>query len=204
MLAGDTSGDGSDCFTAFVLDNTTGKQVAELQQPLSEILYARQVYCLGRYYNDAMAGIEVNYSTYPEMKLEEWHYPKLYQRERFDTYTGEMVKAFGWMTTSQTRPVALAGLHTVMEENPELVVSFWTLGEMLTFVYDKNRKPQAASGQHDDLVLAAAIRGQQKYTLDMADEGRRAWTEDMWDDYNAADAETRKMMVQRWGAPVRR
>ena len=207
VLAGDTSGDGSDCFTAFVLDNTTGRQVAELQQPLSEILYARQVYCLGRYYNDAMAGIEVNYSTYPEMKLEEWHYPKLYQRERFDSFTGEMVKAFGWMTTSQTRPVALAGLHTVMEENPELVVSFWTLGEMLTFVYDKNRKPQAASGQHDDLVLAAAIahaiRGQQKYTLDMPDEGRRTWTEDMWDDYNAADAETRRMMVQRWGAPVR-
>ena len=207
VLAGDIAGEGSDRFTAYVLDNTTGKQVAELQHTLSEILYARQVFCLGHYYNAALIGIEVNYSTYPEKKLEEWHYPHLYQRERFDTFTGQMEKAFGWLTSSQTRPVALAGLHTVMEESPELVVSFHTLGEMLTFVYDKNRKPQAASGQHDDLVLAAAIayaiRGQQRYTVELPAGQTHRWTADMWEDYNAADEATRKLLVQQWGAPRR-
>lgn len=207
VLGGDTAGEGSDRFTVYLLDNTTGKQVAELQQPLSEVLYARQVFCLGHYYNTALAGIEVNYSTYPQKKLEEWHYPKLYQRERYDTFKNQMVPAFGWVTSSQTRPVALAGLHTVMEENPELVVSFHTLGEMLTFVYDENRKPQAASGQHDDLVLAAAIcyaiRGQQRYTVDVLEEEKRSWTPDMWEDYNAADDKTRKMLVRQWGAPRR-
>ena len=207
VLGGDTAGEGSDCFTAYVIDNGDGHQVAELQQPLSEILYARQVFCLGWYYNKALIGLEVNYSTYPEMKLEEWHYPKLYQRKRFDTFKGTMVDAFGWQTSSKTRPVALAELHTIMTENPELVVSFWTLGEMLTFVYDKNRKPQAASGKHDDLVLAAAIcysiRGQQRYTVELPEHDGRRWTEDMWEDYNAADEETRKRMVQRWGAQKR-
>lgn len=207
VLAGDTAGDGSDAFTAYVIDNSTGKQVAELQQPLSEIYYARQVYCLGYYYNEALIGIEINYSTYPQKKLEEWHYPKFYQRERFDTFTGEMVKAFGWATTPQTRPVILAELHTIMEEAPELVVSYQTLGEMLTFVYDKNRKPQAASGQHDDLVMAAAIcysiRGQQRYTIAEDSAERRRWTADMWDDYWAADAQTREMMKRRWGTPER-
>lgn len=205
VLAGDTAGEGSDWFTAYVIDNTTGKQVAELHQPLSEIFYARQVYCLGRYYNDALIGIEINYSTYPQKKLEEWHYPKFYQRERFDTYTGEMVKAFGWATTPQTRPVMLAELHTIMEEAPELVTSYYTLGEMLTFVYDKNRKPQAASGQHDDLVMGAAIcysiRGQQRYTVELKDKTQAKWTADMWEDYNAADAATREMMIRKWGAP---
>ena len=85
VIGGDTAGEGSDCFTAHVLDNTDGHQVAELQHPLSEILYARQIFCLGHYYNDALIGVEVNFSTYPELKLEEWHYPNLYQRERFDT-----------------------------------------------------------------------------------------------------------------------
>lgn len=207
VLAGDTAGEGSDAFTAYVIDNSTGKQVAELQQPLSEIFYARQVYCLGYYYNEALIGIEINYSTYPQKKLEEWHYPKFYQRERFDTFTGEMVKAFGWATTPQTRPVILAELHTIMEEAPELVVSYQTLGEMLTFVYDKNRKPQAASGQHDDLVMAAAIcysiRGQQRYTIAEDSAERRRWTADMWDDYWAADAQTREMMKRRWGTPER-
>lgn len=205
VLGGDTAGEGSDRFTAHVLDNTDGHQVAELQQPLSEILYARQVFCLGMYYNAALAAIEVNYSTYPEMKLEEWHYPNLYQRERFDTFTGQMVKAFGWMTSSKTRPVILAGLHTVMEECPEVIVSFELLGEMLVFIYGKDRKPKAAEGEHDDLVLAAAIahqaRGQQRYTVELPEGEKRAWTADMWEDYNSADEETRKVLTKRWGVP---
>ena len=207
VLGGDTAGEGSDRFTAYVIDNSTGKQVAELQHTSSEIFYARQVYCLGRYYNDALIGLEINYSTYPQLKLEEWHYPKFYQRERFDTFTGQMVKAFGWATSSKTRPVALAELHTIMEENPELVVSWHTLGEMLTFVYDKDRKPQAASGQHDDLVMAAAIcysiRGQQRFAVAENGAERKHWTADMWEDYNAADAATREMMIRKWGRPER-
>lgn len=203
VLGGDTAGEGSDYFTCHVIDNRTGRQVAELQQPLSEIYYARQVYCLGRYYNDALIALEINYSTYPEMKLEEWNYPKLYQRERFDTFTGKLVKAFGWATTPQTRPVALANLHTVMEESPESIQSFALLGEMLTFIYGKNRKPEAAPGEHDDLVLAAAIchmaRSQQRYTVETEQTGKRKWAPDQWEDWRAADAETKKLLEKRWG-----
>lgn len=202
VLGGDTAGEGSDCFTAHVLDNRTGEQVAELQQRQSEILYARQVYCLGRYYNTALAAIEVNFGTYPVRKLEEWNYPKLYQRERFDTYANAMVKAFGWQTSPATRPQMLAELHTVMEEAPEVIKSRWTLGEMIVFVYDKNRKPQAAEGQHDDLVIAAAIaqmaRSQQRYTVEEPGGNKSHWTTDMWEDYNRADPETRKYLEKRW------
>ena len=204
VLGGDTAGEGSDCFTAFVVDNRTGRQVAELQQRQSEILYARQIYCLGRYYNDALAAVEVNFSTYPERKLEEWEYPSLYQRERFDTYANTMVKAYGWETSGKTRPQALAQLHTVMEESPELVVSQWTLGEMVVFVYDAHGKPQAAVGEHDDLVMAAAIthtaRTQQRYTVEETAESRQHWTPDMWEDWRRADPETRKYLEKRWGA----
>ena len=203
VLGGDTAGEGSDCFTAFVIDNRTGRQVAELQQRQSEILYARQVYCLGRYYNDALAAIEVNFSTYPQRKLEEWEYPNLYQRERFDTYANTMVKAFGWETSGKTRPQALAELHTVMEESPELVVSQWTLGEMVVFVYDAHGKPQAAVGEHDDLVMAAAItytaRTQQRYTVAERAGSRKHWSADMWEDWRQADPETRKYLEKRWG-----
>lgn len=202
VLGGDTAGEGSDCFTAHVLDNRTGEQVAELQQRQSEILYARQVYCLGRYYNTALAAIEVNFGTYPVRKLEEWNYPKLYQRERFDTYANAMVKAFGWQTSPATRPQMLAELHTVMEESPHVIRSRWTLGEMIVFVYDKNRKPQAAEGQYDDLVIAAAIaqmaRSQQQYTVEEPGRDKSHWTPDMWEDYNRADAETRKYLEKKW------
>lgn len=202
VLGGDTAGEGSDCFTAFVIDNRTGRQVAELQQRQSEILYARQIYCLGRYYNDALAAVEVNFSTYPERKLEEWEYTSLYQRERFDTYANTMVKAYGWETSGKTRPQALAQLHTVMEESPELVVSQWTLGEMVVFVYDAHGKPQAAVGEHDDLVMAAAIthtaRTQQRYTVQETVGNRQHWTPDMWEDWRRADPETRKYLERKW------
>lgn len=208
MLGGDTAGEGSDCFTAWVIDNTTGKQVAELQYPFSELLYARQVWCLGRYYNWAMSAIEVNFSTYPEMKLEEWHYPHLYQRERYDTFSHRMQKAFGWNTTGKTRPVALAGLHTVLEETPENLVSRWTLGEMLTFVYDKSRShPEAVQGEHDDLVMAAAIcyaaRGQQNNTAAKKPGKRVRWTDDQWEDYRDADEATQRKLIELWGDPNR-
>lgn len=91
-----------------------------------------------------------------------------------------------------------------MEESPELVVSQWTLGEMVVFVYDAHGKPQAAVGEHDDLVMAAAIthtaRTQQRYTAAEDAADRKHWTADMWEDWRRADPETRKYLEKRWGA----
>ncbi|MEG2119646.1 MAG: hypothetical protein RRY53_04765, partial [Pseudoflavonifractor sp.] len=205
VIGGDTAGEGSDSFTAFVIDNRTGKQVAELSMLLSEILYARQLYCLGLYYNTALIAVEVNFSTYPEMKLEEWGYSNLYQRERFDTFTGAMAKSCGFRTTAQTRPVMLATLHTVMEETPELVVSAATLTEMLHFVYSDKQKPQAEEGAHDDLVMAAAIcyicRTQQRYLSAPTAAARKKWRADQWEDYRAADAAGKQYLISIWGQP---
>lgn len=127
---------------------------------------------------------------------------RMLNRERFDTYANTMVKAYGWETSGKTRPQALAQLHTVMEESPELVVSQWTLGEMVVFVYDAHGKPQAAVGEHDDLVMAAAIthtaRTQQRYTVQETAGGRQHWTPDMWEDWRRADPETRKYLEKKW------
>ncbi len=157
VIGGDTAGTGSDWFTAQVLDNTTGKQVAVLRHQFDEVLYARQLYCLGVYYNRALLAPEVNFSTYPVQELERLEYPRMYQREIPDTFTGALRKAYGFATTSKTRPAIVAGLVTVMLEAPELVIDADTLGEMLTFVYDERHHPGAAAGEHDDLVMALAI-----------------------------------------------
>ncbi len=203
VIGGDTAGEGSDKFTAWVVDNRTGTQVAELEFTFSELLYARQIYCLGMWYNAALIAVETNFSTYPERKLEEWNYPNLYVRERFDTYTRKSVKAFGFQTTPQTRPVILAGLHAVMEETAELVVSRNTLRQMLHFVYNEDRKPEAEEGEHDDLVMAAAIchfaRTQQRVTMEHQDAGDTShWTEDMWEDYRAADEAGKRRLRKLW------
>ena len=74
VLGGDTAGEGSDYFTAIVIDNVTGRIAAKLRQKYSEPEYVRQICALGRFYNDALVAIETNFSTYPVMKLQEMEY----------------------------------------------------------------------------------------------------------------------------------
>lgn len=157
VLGGDTAGEGSDNFTAHVIDNITGNQVAVLKNKFDEDLYARQVYCLGKYYNDALVGIETNFSTYPNKELERLDYPKLYVRKREDTYTGRMISSFGFVTTRITRPIIIANLIKIVREEGEKIVDKSTLEEMLSFVRNEKGRPEAAANAHDDLVMGLAI-----------------------------------------------
>ena len=157
VIGGDTAGEGSDYFTAIVIDNVTGKQVATLRQQFSEPEYAMQMYALGRYYNNALIGIETNYSTYPVMKLAEMGYPIQYVRERPDTYTGRTAKSYGFRTDAKTRPRAIATLVEIFSAHPDWFCDRELLGEMLTFCYNEDHRPEALAGKHDDMVMACAI-----------------------------------------------
>lgn len=169
VLGGDTAGEGSDYFTAIVIDNVSGRIAAKLRQKYSEPEYVRQVYALGKYYNDALVAIETNFSTYPVMKLQEMEYPNQYSREREDTYTRQMRKSYGFRTDRQSRPRAIANLVEVFSSHPEWFTDRELLEEMLTFCYNEDHRPEALAGKHDDLVMGAAItyavRHQQRMTV---------------------------------------
>lgn len=157
VLGGDTAGEGSDYFTAIVIDNVTGRIAAKLRQKYSEPEYVRQIYALGRFYNDALVAIETNFSTYPVMKLQEMEYSNQYSREREDTYTRQMRKSYGFRTDRQSRPRAIANLVEVFSSHPEWFTDRELLEEMLTFCYNEDHRPEALAGKHDDLVMGAAI-----------------------------------------------
>lgn len=176
VLAGDTAGEGSDNFTAQVINNITGKQVAVLKQQYSELEYAQQIYCLGLYYNSALIGIETNFSTYPNEKLQEWDYPNLYIREKADTYVNRYNKSFGFKTTPVTRPLILGQLQEIVLEEIDNINDIDTLREMLTFIKNKVGRPEAEVGFHDDLVMALAIvyyiRTQQSFKIENKKENK--------------------------------
>ena len=160
VLGGDTAGEGSDFFTGTVLDNVTGETVAVLRRQSDEIEYTRQMYCLGVWYNGALMGIEINFSTYPQRELERLGYADFYQRERFDSIRHELRKSYGWRTTPQTRPVLVSGLKDLMQTAPQLVRDRDTLSEMLTFVKTDSGRAEAAAGEHDDLIFSLGIAHQ--------------------------------------------
>ena len=158
-LGGDTAGTGIDYFTGKVICNLDQKTVATLRkQRIDEDLYAEQMYCLGKYYHDALIGIEINYSRQPTRVLQkQYAYPNLYMRERLDRISDKVEMDYGFETTTKTKPIIIAELVVLMRTDPTIEVDSETLKEMTTFVKKDNGKQEAIEGAHDDLVMATAI-----------------------------------------------
>lgn len=169
VLGGDTAGEGSDHFTGHILNNVSGAQAAVLRHQFDEDLYARQVYCLGKYYNTALVGIETNFSTYPVKELTRLGYHRQFVREVEDKITSKPKKSYGFATTKLTRPVIISNLVGIVREHPESINDIETLEEMLTFVRNESGRAEAASGKHDDCIMGLAIthyiRDQQTYEI---------------------------------------
>ena len=205
VIGGDTAGDGSDSFVGQVLDNTTGEQAATLRHQSDEDLYAKQMYCLGMYYNTALIGIETNWSTYPVMELERLRYPRQYVRESVDDYTHKVRHSFGFWTSTKTRPIIISELIKAVRDDVSILNDDTTMGEMLTFVRDEHYKPVAEEGAHDDCVMALAIahhiRPQQDYLPESPEPEGVAWDASMWEDYNNASKAEKEYLIQKWGRP---
>lgn len=171
VLSGDTAGEGSDFFTSQVIDNTTGEQVAVYKDKVDEVEYTKQIYCLAKYYKDALVGIETNFSTYPQLELERLGYKNFYVRKVEDTIPDVVKRSFGFKTTSLTRPIILGELKRIVKENIDKINDKDTLEEMLVFIKNDKGREEAQVGYHDDLVMALAIvyyiRDQQKTNVDV-------------------------------------
>lgn len=173
-VGGDTKGEGSDKFAGTVRDNNNGDRVASLHmEGLKSKPYAAQMWALANYYNQALVGIEMNWNTYPVELFTDWKYPRQYMRERTDTFTKEVKKAFGWKTDGNTRPLIIERAITNVDENIDNYYDIETLNEMLTFIKDKDGRYDAESGKHDDLLfsdmIADAIGNQQTHTVQEKD-----------------------------------
>ena len=206
VISGDTKGEGSDYYAATVINNITGNRAASLHMQLNNSKpFTHQLYCLGMYYNKALIGVEMNFNTGPIEELVRLGYPYQYTRRKYDTYTGEHEKRYGWKTDGHTRPLIIDNEIEIINEHIYLINDIPTLEEALTFVYDDNGRPDAMTGKHDDLLvsemIANELRKSQSYKLQEPERRKVKYTEDMLEDWNNATEEERKMMYERWGAP---
>ena len=161
-IGGDTAGSdsGSDFFTGHVLDARTGVQVAVLKHQFDADQYSKQMFCLGKYYKDALIGIEANFDSFPIMELQRLGYTKQYVREAQDTYTGKTEKRFGFKTTSLTRPTIISRLIEIVREHCDTINDQDTLEELLTIVRNEKGRIEAPLGGHDDQMMGLAIAHQ--------------------------------------------
>ena len=155
-IGGDTAGEGSDYFVGQVLSQT-GEQVAMLRQQTDSDLWTKQMYCLGKYYQNALLTIEVNFDSYPIQELQRLGYINMFIREVNDTALDRHKQTYGFKTDAWTRPYILNNLVEIVREHTEFFNDRLTLEEMLTFVRTDKGRFEAQSGAHDDMVMAIAI-----------------------------------------------
>jgi hypothetical protein len=156
-IGGDTAGEGSDFFVADVIDAKTGIQVAKLRHQFDADQYTRQMYCLGKYYSEALIGIEANFDSYPIMELQRLGYTKQFTRTAQDTYTGKTEKRYGFKTTSLTRPTIISRLIEIVREHCDIICDKDTLEELLTIIRNEKGRIEAPQGGHDDQMMSLAI-----------------------------------------------
>jgi len=124
-------------------------QCAELQQRLRPIDLAAVAAELARDYGYALIAVERNNHGAAVLAF-------LEQRERY-TRLYQQSKEAGWLTTSVSKPEMIGHLGALLVERPTMFASRRLLAECRTYVAGERGKTNAASGSHDDLVMAMAI-----------------------------------------------
>jgi hypothetical protein len=174
VLGGDIAEGGADFSSGIVINNITGNEAAVFHGHLDTDIYAKVMFALGWLYNKALIGIEVNYDKHPTKELQRLKYPNLYYRESIDSVTKEKLPKYGFLTSSNSRPILVDKLIEVVRDNIETINHLQEIEEMLVFVRNDVGKPCAMEGKHDDLVLgrgvAEMIRGQQSVRITETNE----------------------------------
>lgn len=199
-IGGDTAGEGSDYFTAHVLDAKTGEQVAVLKNQFDPDLYTKQIYCLGKYYSvrntnksidDALIAIEANFDSYPIRELQRLGYQNQYVREYLDTYTNKVDKRFGFKTTSVTRPTIISNLIQIVRDHVNLINDEDTLLELLTIIRNEKGRIEAPEGGHDDQMMGLAIAYESRNQVSLIKEAIKIYPE--------FNFESEKPLQEDWG-----
>lgn len=147
-----------DYSTACVMNQRTGEAVATFRARLDPGETAANLALAGRWYNNALIGVERNgIGLSVQTSLKEI-YDNIYSTVKVDKLTNETTKTLGWLTTSTTRPLILGDLQTALMDKALKIYDQDYIEEMQQFVRnEKTGRPEALPGSHDDRVMCLAI-----------------------------------------------
>ena len=149
IIGCDPAGGGSsgDYACAQVVDRASGLQCAELRGHWPPREFAARLAELGREYNDALLAVERNNHGHGVLAHLNDRYRNIF------SHGGQP----GWVTSVSTRPRMIETFSAMLAECPALINSRVLLEECRTFVRRNDGSATAASGAHDDCIMAMAI-----------------------------------------------
>lgn len=146
---------------AVVREKYSRNVVATVKGLIPPDQYARYLWLLAKYFNDADLAPENNNMGYAVCKDLEMMGCNLYYTPRMEQAQDGDTKKRGFTTSSKTRPLILAQAEEEIRLNQCEVRDEDILSQMETFVRDPNTGVPKADGQFlDDGVIAYAIAGQ--------------------------------------------
>ncbi len=169
VLGADTSKGGlsGDPACIQIVDHITCEQVGVWHGHAESNEFGRILLELGKYFNYAYIGPEVNFDPSIAKYLKENKYPIA----RIFTYTTDdddmkhnlsgtrsKVQNLGWHTNKKTKPLMISNLAQYISQGQVRLNDIATIQELGTYEYkDDNEVTGAMGGCHDDRVMALAI-----------------------------------------------
>ena len=150
---------GGDFSVADVIKKSNMETVARFRGHIDPDLFGHLLDKLGRYYNDAFIGVEINnHGLAVVQRLRDLFYTNLYKREKgidenFETSTSKL----GWKTDMRTKPLAIDYLAEAIRDRYIIDRDLVFIEEAFSYVRDDQGRTNAEIGNHDDTVMAKAI-----------------------------------------------
>lgn len=150
---------GEDYYATQVFDNYTCEQVAVFHSRKCDAdECAFQLYCLAKYYNNALVSGETNTTSYILELVSMCGHTKIYKDQDVEDLGGRYMNKFGYKTKINNRQYQIDLFKEAFRDNPNIINDYETLVEMENFQIVKNgankEKAQATGGFHDDLVMS--------------------------------------------------
>lgn len=160
-------GDDRDYSSCDVIDCMTGQQVAHICCKLDPDQYGVFLNWLGRYYNNALLGVESNnHGLTTITTLKHKNYPKIYQREILDARgSGRKMRKAGWYTTSKNKYKIIDQLVALVRDHDTGIVNYETIAEFKNFTILEDGGLGGRPGCHDDRVMSYAIAVEMYMTM---------------------------------------
>lgn len=147
-----------DASCAQVFDKQTYELVATWHGRIDPDRLGRELDLLGRYYNDALIGVERNaIGITPLVILRDLGYPNLYYRERIGMMADKITSELGWVTDRISKEDLIGDAVKLIRDKRLVIPDEDTLGELRNFMRDSEGSARAAKGGHDDRVMAFLI-----------------------------------------------
>lgn len=149
-----------DYSSAHVLNSDTGVLAATWHDHTDPDLFGEQLDLLGRYYNNALVGVEINNHGHVTVSaLRRLRYPRLFRRRAVGQVAETMAPQFGWHTNKVSKPKLIEGLNSAIRDGVIDVRDEHTLAELRTYIreYTTGGGVKMHGSPYDDRVMSLAI-----------------------------------------------